>query len=442
MPRRRIRLNAVQTLSLGFAAMILAGGVLLSLPLAARSGQAMPFLDALFTSASASCVTGLSLYDTYTQFSFFGQLVLMLLIQIGGLGFMSVSTVVAVLLHRRIGLRHRSILMDSVGALQVGGIVRLTQRALRITLVCEGGGAVLLALWFVPRYGWARGLWMGLFHAVSSYCNAGFDLLGTGSSLSMMAGDVLPNVVLMALVIAGGLGFLVWDDILTHGRHFARWRLHSKIVVCGTSALFILGAAGFYILEGGHAFAGAPASQKLLMACFQSVTCRTAGFATADLMKLSQSGVLLTMILMFVGAGSGSTGGGAKVNTVAVIVLCAMAQIGRKDDVNVFRRRLDEETIHRAYSSVSLFFLACLCGSMVLCLQGVSLDGALFESISAMGTVGLTLGVTPALPAFSKAAVIVMMFTGRVGSMSVAMAMTRNKPQPKLRSVPEKILIG
>ena len=412
MPRRRIRLNAVQTLSLGFAAMILAGGVLLSLPLAARSGQAMPFLDALFTSASASCVTGLSLYDTYTQFSFFGQLVLMLLIQIGGLGFMSVSTVVAVLLHRRIGLRHRSILMDSVGALQVGGIVRLTQRALRITLVCEGGGAVLLALWFVPRYGWARGLWMGLFHAVSSYCNAGFDLLGTGSSLSMMAGDVLPNVVLMALVIAGGLGFLVWDDILTHGRHFARWRLHSKIVVCGTSALFILGAAGFYILEGGHAFAGAPASQKLLMACFQSVTCRTAGFATADLMKLSQSGVLLTMILMFVGAGSGSTGGGAKV------------------------------TIHRAYSSVSLFFLACLCGSMVLCLQGVSLDGALFESISAMGTVGLTLGVTPALPAFSKAAVIVMMFTGRVGSMSVAMAMTRNKPQPKLRSVPEKILIG
>ena len=213
-------------------------------------------------------------------------------------------------------------------------------------------------------------------------------------------------------------------------------------MVVFTSALFAGGAAAFYFLEGNHAFAGATFGQKILMAAFQSVTCRTAGFATADLMKLSQSGILLTLILMFIGAGSGSTGGGAKVNTVAVLLLSALAQVRRKQDVNIFRRRLDEETIRRAYSSVSMFFLACLAGCMVLCAQGITLDGALFEAISAIGTVGLTRGVTPRLPELSKLVVLLLMFSGRVGSMSVAMAVTRDRPQAKLRNVPEKILIG
>lgn len=442
MPRRRVQLNAVQTLALGFAALILLGGVLLALPVSSRDRQGLPFLDALFTAASASCVTGLVLYDTCTQFSLFGQAVILLLIQVGGMGFMTVSILVALLLHRRIGLRQRSILMDSVGALQMGGIVRLTRRAIRVTLVCEGAGAALLALWFCPRYGLGPGLWMSLFHAVSSFCNAGFDLLGTGSSLTTIAGEVLPNVVLMALVICGGLGFLVWDDLLTHGLRFRRWRLHSKIVVFSTGLLFVGGAAAFYVLERDHAFAGADPGRRALMAAFQSVTCRTAGFNTAPLMALSQSGTLLTMILMFIGAGSGSTGGGAKVNTVAVLLLSAFAQVRRKEDVNVFRRRLDAETIQKAYSSVSIYFLACLAGTMVLCLQGISLDSALFEAISAVGTVGLTRGVTPYLPALSKMAILLLMFSGRVGSMSVAMAVTRDKPQPKLRNIPEKILIG
>lgn len=442
MPRRRVQLNAVQTLALGFAALILLGGVLLALPVSSRDGRALPFLDALFTSASASCVTGLVLYDTFTQFTFFGQAVILLLIQVGGMGFMTVSILVAILLHRRIGLRQRSILMDSVGALQMGGIVRLTRRAIRVTLTCEGAGAALLTLWFCPRYGLGRGLWMSLFHAVSSFCNAGFDLLGTGASLTTVAGEVLPNIVLMALVICGGLGFLVWDDLLTHGYHLRRWRLHSKIVVFSTALLFVGGAAAFYFLERDHAFAGAGPGRRALMAAFQSVTCRTAGFNTAPLTALSQSGTLLTMILMFIGAGSGSTGGGAKVNTVAVLLLSAAAQVRRKEDVNVFHRRLDTATIQKAYSSVSIFFLACLAGTMVLCLQGISLDSALFEAISAVGTVGLTRGVTPYLPELSKLAVLLMMFSGRVGSMSVAMAVTRDRPQPKLRNIPEKILIG
>lgn len=442
MARRRIQLNAVQTLALGFAALIFLGGVLLALPVSSRDGRALPFLDALFTSASASCVTGLVLYDTYTQFTLFGQAVILLLIQVGGMGFMTVSILVSLLLHRRIGLRQRSILMDSVGALQMGGIVRLTRLAIRVTLTCEGTGAALLALWFCPRYGVGRGLWMALFHAVSSFCNAGFDLLGTGSSLTSIAGEVLPNVVLMALVICGGLGFLVWEDLLTHGLRVRRWRLHSKIVVFSTTVLFAGGAAAFYVLEKDHAFAGAGPGQRALLAAFQSVTCRTAGFNTAPLTALSQSGTLLTMILMFIGAGSGSTGGGAKVNTMAVLLLSAAAQVRRKEDVNVFRRRLDTATIQRAYSSVSVFFLACLAGTMVLCLQGISLDSALFEAISAVGTVGLTRGVTPYLPALSKLAVLLLMFSGRVGSMSVAMAVTRDRPQPKLRNIPEKILIG
>ena len=442
MVRRRVQLNAVQTLALGFAALILLGGVLLALPLSSRDGNALPFLDALFTSASASCVTGLVLYDTWTQFTLFGQAVILLLIQVGGMGFMTVSILVAILLHRRIGLRQRSILMDSVGALQMGGIVRLTRRAIRVTLTCEGTGAALLALWFCPRYGLGRGLWMSLFHAVSSFCNAGFDLLGTGTSLTSIAGEPLPNIVLMALVICGGLGFLVWDDLLIHGRHVRRWRLHSKIVVFSTTLLFVGGAMAFYFIERDYAFAGAGPGKRALMAAFPSVTCRTAGFNTAPLTALSQSGTLLTMSLMFIGAGSGSTGGGAKVNTIAVLFLSAAAQIRRKEDVNVFRRRLDTATIQRAYSSVSVFFMACLAGTMVMCLQGISLDSALFEAISAVGTVGLTRGVTPYLPELSKLTVLLMMFAGRVGSMSVAMAVTRDKPQPKLRNIPEKILIG
>lgn len=442
MIRRRVHLNAVQTLTIGFACLILAGAVLLMLPISSRSGQSIPFLDALFTSASASCVTGLVLYDTWTQFTFFGQAVLLVLIQVGGLGFMTLSILVAILLHRRVGLHQRSVLMDTVGALQVGGVVRLTRRALLVTAAWEGTGAVLLAVWFCPRYGLGRGLWMAVFHAVSAFCNAGFDLLGTGASLTTEAGEPLLNLVIMALIVAGGLGFLVWDDVLVNRFHFRRYRLHSKLVLTGTAALLVVGTVLFYIVEGDHAFAGVPTGQRLLMAAFQSVTCRTAGFNTADLMALSQAGILISMALMFIGAGSGSTGGGIKVNTFAVLLLGIRARALRKDDVNVFHRRLEADTIQQAFSSVSIFALTCLLGCLVLCLEGVRVDDALFEAVSAIGTVGLTHGVTPTLKAASKVTITLLMFAGRVGSLSVAMAMTRDRPHPKVRNVPEKILIG
>lgn len=439
---RRIQFNAVQTLVISFAILIFMGGVLLSLPLAARDGCPLPFLDALFTAASASCVTGLSLYDTASRFSLFGQAVIMLLIEVGGLGFMTISILVSLLLKRRIGLHRRAVLMDTVGALQLGGVVRLTRRALLVTAVCEGAGVVLLAFWFCPRYGLARGLWMSLFHAVSAYCNAGFDLLGKGNSLVSVAGEPLLNIVLMALIICGGLGFLVWDDLLTHGFRFRRWRLHSKIVVTFTAAIFLGGAAAFYVLEGGYAFAGVSGPQRVLMAAFQSVTARTAGFSTIDQVSLSQGGTLLMLLLMFIGAGSGSTGGGAKVNTFAVLLLSSFARVRRHEDVNAFQRRLGAGTVSKAYSSVTLYLAAGLAGCMVLCLQNFPLEDALYEALSAIGTVGLSRGITSQLPALSKWAVLLMMFAGRVGSMSVAMAVTRERPHPKRRNVPEDILIG
>ena len=284
---------------------------------------------------------------------------------------------------------------------------------------------------------------MAVFHAVSAFCNAGFDLLGTGASITGAAGEPLLNLVLMGLIICGGLGFLVWDDVLTHGRHFRRWRLHSKMAFTVTLLLFAGGGIAFWFLEADHAFAGADGPTRALMAAFQSVTARTAGFASVDQTALSQGGVLLMLFLMFVGAASGSTGGGVKVNTFAVMALGVRARIWRQDDVNVFRRRLDEGDIHKAYSTAGIYLFGVLCGCMVLCVQGAGLTDALYETFSAMSTVGLSRNLTASLPTLSKWTVILMMFAGRVGSMSVAMAVTRGRDAGKgLRYVPEKILIG
>lgn len=442
--KHTFRLNAFQTLSLGLALLILAGGVLLSLPFASKNG-AIPFINAIFTSASASCVTGLAVYDTFSQFTLFGQAVILLLIQIGGLGFMMVSILVSFLLRRRIGLYERSILMESVGALKIGGVVRLTKRALIGTALMEGGGALLLSFWFCPRFGFWSGLWMSLFHAISAFCNAGFDLMGVaapGSSFTTAAGVPLVNLTLMALIITGGLGFVLWDDVITHKWRVREYRLHTKIVLITTAILIFGSAAVFYLLEGDHAFSGLPTSQKVLMSFFQSVTPRTAGFNTVDMKSLSEGGTLLTMLLMFIGAGSGSTGGGIKVNTFAVLLLSVITYARHWDGVNLFHRRLDDEIVHKAFASASLYLTTCLCGCMVLCIQGFHIDDALFESISAIGTVGLSRGITALLPIASKISIILLMFSGRLGSLSVAMAVTGFRQRPHVKNINEKILIG
>ncbi len=436
------RPNAVQTLALGFALLILTGACLLSLPIASRSGEGIPWTSAVFTAASASCVTGLTVYDTATQFSAFGQAVLLLLIQIGGLGFVTASLPAALLVRRRVGLRQRALLQDSVGALQLGGVVRLARRALLVTVLCEGLGAILLALWFCPRYGLGKGLWMAVFHAVSAFCNAGFDLLGTGASITTEAGEPLLNLVLMALIICGGLGFLVWDDLLTHGRHVRRWRLHSKIVLFSTTLLFAGGAIAFYFLEKDHAFAGAGPGRRALMAAFQSVTCRTAGFNTVDLAKLTSGGGLLTIVLMFIGAGPGSTGGGVKVTTVVVCLLTLAAYIRGRREVGAFNRRLDEEQIHRSAAGVTLYMtLAMAGGFLILATQPFPLQDALFEVFSALSTVGLSTGITRDLSPLNRAVVIVMMYCGRIGSLSMLMALAQ-RSAPRVKDPVEHITIG
>lgn len=425
--------------------MILAGGLLLSLPIASK-GAPIPLLNAVFTSASASCVTGLVLYDTYSQFTLFGQAVILLLIQIGGLGFMMVASLVSILLGRRIGLYERSILMESVGALKIGGVVRLTKRTLTATAIMESCGMLLLASWFCPRFGFGQGLWMALFHSVSAFCNAGFDLMGIrapGSSFTTAANVPVLNITLMLLIIVGGLGFFLWDDLFTHKLRFHEYRLHTKIVLTTTAILLAGGTAAFYFLERNHAFAGVPEGQKWLMSAFQAVTPRTAGFNTVDMKALSGGGTLLTVLLMFIGAGSGSTGGGIKVNTFAVIILSILSYARRNDGVDIFHRRLDDETTHKAFTATGLYLSACICGGMVLCIQGFHLDDAIFEVFSAMGTVGLSRGISAALPTASKIAVILLMFSGRLGSLSVAMAMTGiHHHRPHVRNISEKILIG
>jgi len=442
--KRPFRLNAFQTLAVGLFLLILMGGILLSLPIASKEAP-IPFLNALFTSASASCVTGLVLYDTFSQFTMFGQVVIILLIQIGGLGFMMVVSLVSILLGLRIGLYERSILMESMGSMKIGGVVRLSKRIMVGVTIFEGCGTLAMATWFCPRFGFGQGLWMAIFHSISAFCNAGFDLMGIrapGSSLTTAAGALVPNITIMLLIIIGGLGFFLWDDVATHKLHVTQYRLHTKIVLVSTGFLLIASTLAFYFLERNRAFAGVPEGQKWLMAAFQAVSPRTAGFNSVDLKSLSESSTLLTILLMFIGAGSGSTGGGVKINTIAVIVLSVFAYANRRNGVNVFHRRLDDETVKDAFCAAGLYLFGCTCAVMVLAAQGFQLTDSVFEVFSAMGTVGLTRGITPMLPTLSKIVIILLMFSGRLGSLSVAMAVSSGRQQPHIRNVSEKILIG
>ena len=445
--RKPFRPNALHVLTVGVALIILCGALLLMMPFATKEGRGLGFLDAVFTATSASCVTGLVVADTYTTFTLFGQIVILIMIQIGGLGFMMVASLVSLLAGRRIGLYERSLLMESIGALNVGGIIRLCRRALIGSAIFEGIGAVLLSLWFCPRFGMGQGLWMSVFHSVSAFCNAGFDLMGIqapGTSLMLAADSVLVNIVVMLLVLIGGLGFFVWEDLLEKRLNWRRWTLHTKMIMSVTVLLTVGGTVAFFLMERNAAFAGLPLKQQLLRAAFQSVTPRTAGFNTVDLSTLSDGGSLLTLVFMFIGAGPGSTGGGLKMTTVAVLVLNVISYVQRRSTVDVFQRRLDEPTIQRAASSASLYLLVCISGCMVLCVQGVSLKSALFEAFSALGTVGLSLSVTPGLPVLSKITVAVMMFAGRLGSLSVAMAVSKGASlrQKHTRNITESIMIG
>lgn len=445
MIRIKKKPSAAQVMAFGFAAIILLGGLLLMLPVCNRSGQSIPFLNALFTSTSATCVTGLVVYDTYTQFTFWGQLVILLLIEIGGLGFMTVALLFSMALGRRIGLKERSLLAETVSAMQIGGVVRLLRHVLLGTLFFEGAGAALLSFRFIPEFGLVRGIWYGVFHAVSAFCNAGFDLMGVRapfSSLTGYAGDPLVILTIASLIIIGGLGFIVWDDLRACGRHWRRYALHTKVVLACTGALILGGTLLMLLLEHGASLAGLRDGKRLLAAFFQAVTPRTAGFNSVDLARLGHGGRLLITLLMFVGASPGSTAGGVKTTTLAVVLASLSSYLRGRRDVNLFHYQIEPQVVRRAYCSMTLYTLLILGGSFVLTAQGAAAERAVFETVSAIGTVGLSLGLTPFLPALSRLALILLMYAGRVGSLSVFMAVTEARQPDILQNPVGKITIG
>ncbi|EDT75549.1 TrkH family potassium uptake protein [Clostridium butyricum] len=435
-----------QISAISFMSIILIGALLLTLPISSRSGEATPFIDALFTSASATCVTGLVVYDTYTHFSLFGQIVILSLIQIGGLGFMIIATLFSLMLKRKIGLKERGMLQESVSTVHIGGIVRLTKHILFGTVIFEAIGAVILALRFYPDMGLKQGIYNGIFHSISAFCNAGFDLMGRfepSSSLTLYRGDIVVNLVIMTLIVVGGVGFLVWEDIFTNKLKFCKYRLHTKIVLVVTATLIIVPAIIFYSIERTKSFADMGTTESWLASFFQSVTPRTAGFNTANIAELSEGSILLTIILMVIGGSPGSTAGGVKTTSFAVIILSLIASIRHTEDINVFNRRLERDVIKKAYDVITIYFMCCALAVLLICaLQPFGLKEVFFEVVSALSTVGMSTGITPDLNSLSKFIITLLMFFGRVGSLSVALVFSEKKEYIPIRKPVEKISIG
>lgn len=443
---KRQGLSQTQYIAFGFFLLIMTGTFLLMLPISSKSGKGMDFLGALFTATSASCVTGLVVADTWTQWSLFGQLVVITMIQIGGLGFITIGVFLSILLRRRIGLRQRGLMQESTSALQIGGIVRLTKKIILGTAIFEGTGALLLAIRFIPQYGFFRGVFYSVFHSISAFCNAGFDLMGHQqpyNSLSAYYDDWLVNLVVMSLIIIGGIGFIVWDDLSKNKLQVHKYLLQTKIVLLVTAFLVFGGGAAFYFLEKDGLMADMSISGKILTSLFSSVTARTAGFNTIDTGALSDGSKFLTIILMFIGGSPGSTAGGVKTTTIAVLLLYVYASIQRTYGVNILGKRLEEDVIKQASSVFVInLFLALFVSLVIMAIQPLSMSDTLFETFSAIGTAGMTTGVTRDLLPLSKFLVALLMYCGRIGSMSFALAFTQQKRTIRVQNPVEKINVG
>ena len=445
--RKKLRkLPPGRQLAIGFALIILLGAGLLCLPAASRSGEGTPFLDALFTATSATCVTGLIVADTYTHWTLFGQLVIITLIQVGGLGFITIGAYISVLLKKKIGLQSRTTIHESINTIELAGVVRLVKKIIAGTALIELTGAVLLAIRFVPEFGLIRGIYFGIFHSISAFCNAGFDLMGireSYSSLTAYEGDVLINLTFMALILIGGIGFLVWDDFLRNRFRFRKYLLHTKIMLVSSIILVFGGALLFYLFEKDGLLTGMNAKETILGALFMSVTPRTAGMNTTDLAQMGNSGRFLTMLLMFIGGGAGSTAGGAKITTVVVLLLAAVATIRRSHGVNIFGRRLEEDAVMRASAIVTCNLVLTIIGSFVLLsLQDLEFTDVMLETFSAMNTVGLSTGITRQLVPASKMVLIILMYCGRLGSLTFALVFAQRKSVPPVQQPVEKIVVG
>ncbi len=445
--RKKRHLSQTQFIAYGFFTIILIGALLLMLPIANRSGKNLGFINCLLTATSATCVTGLVAADTWSQWTLFGQLVILAMIQIGGLGFITIGVFVSIILRRRVSLKARGLMQESMNTLQIGGIVRLAKKIVQGTLLFEGAGAVLLSIRFVPEFGFFRGVYYGIFHSISAFCNGGFDLMGIRepySSLTYYAGDWLVNAVVISLIVIGGIGFIVWDDIAKKGLHFRKYLLHTKIVLVTTAILLVGGSLFFFALERNNLMVGMTPGEMFWTSFFQSATARTAGFNTTDTAALTDGSKLLTIMLMFIGGSPGSTAGGIKTTTLAVLLLSARASIRQTVGVEIYNRRLDDEAVRQAGLILIINLALAMAAAMwmVLAQPKLAMSDVLFETFSAIGTAGMSTGTTRELLLASRVPLIILMFCGRVGSLSSALAFTQSKKKPPVMQPVEKITVG
>lgn len=441
---RRIgrKLSSSQIIIVGFAAMILAGSFLLMTPFATEDGQGAAFLDALFTATSAACVTGLVVRDTAAYWSGFGQGIILALIQVGGMGVVTFAVVIFKAAGRKITLKQRSVMQDAISAPKLGGVIQVTGFLVAATAAFELLGALLLAPVFCGKFGLFRGLWYSLFHSVSAFCNAGFDLMGNTepfSSLTSFVDHPIVNLVIMLLIIIGGIGFMTWQDVRVNRLRIRRYQMQSKVILATTAMLISLPAVYFFLFE----FAGLPFSQRLWGALFQSVTARTAGFNTLDLNLMSEGGQSIMILLMLTGGAPGSTAGGLKVTTLTVMLATAASVFRRKESTDLYGRRVEESTVRNAVAIVTLYLVLFLSGGLLISrIEGLPLLACLFESASAVGTAGLTLGITTQLGPLSHMILIFLMYSGRVGALTLVFAALSGGRSSPAKLPGEKVMVG
>ena len=440
--RFKKHLTTFQSIFLGFFLIIIIGSLLLMLPISSVSGKVTPFNESLFTATSAVCVTGLVVQDTGSYWSTFGQAIILILIQIGGLGVITVAASFALLSGRKISLMQRSTMQEAIAAPKIGGIVRLTGFVLKATLIFELSGAVIMMPVLCKDYG-VKGVWLAVFHSISAFCNAGFDILGTAvhafPSLTGYYGSILINMVIMLLIIIGGIGFLTWDDIYTNKLNFKRYRMQSKIILMTTTCLILLPAVFFFTCD----LKNLPMGKRLLAAAFQSVTTRTAGFNTINISEMSEASKAVMILLMLIGGSPGSTAGGMKTTTFTVLILNAIATFRSQENAGAFGRRLEYDVIKNAATIAMLYFSLFFCGGIAISVyEGIPLLDCLYEAASAVGTVGLTLGITPRLHVFSQVVLIILMYLGRVGGLTLIYAVFSGKNKGNAKLPLEKITVG
>ncbi|MCI6275475.1 MAG: TrkH family potassium uptake protein [Clostridium sp.] len=442
---RKLKLNAVQVLVIGFALVILTGALLLTLPISSANGTPTSFIDSLFTATSATCITGLVTLDTATHWSTFGKVVIITLIQVGGLGFMAFTTLFALILGKKITLKQRLIMQEAMNTFSIQGLVSMMRYILIFTFSVEFIGAMLLSTQFIPMFGLGKGIVYSFFHSISAFCNAGFDLMGNFSSLTGLYDNSVIILTIGSLIVVGGVGFSVWVDIYKN-KDLKKLSLHSKLVLSMTTILIVGGAILMFVFEFNNPNTMGPmgVKDKMLSSLFASITPRTAGFNSISTSDMTLAGRSLTILLMFVGASPGSTGGGIKTSTAGILLMTVICVIRGREDTEIFKRRINKDLVYKAFTIVTLSLGIVIGVTMILSITevGASLEYLIYEVVSAFGTVGLTLGLTPSLTTIGKVMLALTMYCGRVGPMTLFLALTNRKKNRGIRYPEDKILVG